>query len=189
MPVNISDGYKEKTMEFKDLTVERRSVRKYLEKPLSKELIEEILTEARMAPSWKNSETARIHVVMSEDKILEVTNCLVEFNRVRTKNAGALIVSTFVKNVAGFTDGKQDNELGNEWGAYDLGLHNSYMLLAAKNHGVDSLIMGLRDADAIRQVLGISDDEIIVSVIALGYGDGEPVFKERKAVEEITKFY
>ena len=51
-------------MEFKDLILERRSVRKYSSAPSHEELTE-ILTKAQMAPSWKNSQTARCYVVTS----------------------------------------------------------------------------------------------------------------------------
>ena len=54
-------------MEFKDLIVERRSVRKYGSAPSHEELTE-ILTKAQMAPSWKNSQTTRWYVVETPEK-------------------------------------------------------------------------------------------------------------------------
>ena len=37
----------------------RRSVRKYTDEKVSKELIEELVAAAAYAPSWKNSQTTR----------------------------------------------------------------------------------------------------------------------------------
>ena len=49
--------------------------------------------------------------------------------------------------------------------------------------------MGIRDADKIREILSISQDETIVSVIALGYRVQEPKMPKRKTVAEIVKFF
>ena len=101
----------------------------------------------------------------------------------------ALVVTTYVRDVVGFTQGKPDNEVGNGWGAYDLGLHDAYLVLAASDAGYDTLIMGIRDADAIRALLGVPEEEEIMSVIAIGRRGAEPVIKPRKPLEEVVKFY
>ena len=61
--------------------------------------------------------------------------CLPEMNQAKAENA-SLIVTTFVHNHAGFQkDGTPDNELGNGWGCYDLGLQNENLILKAKELG------------------------------------------------------
>ena len=174
-------------MEFKDLTLERRSVRKYSSAPSHEELAE-ILTQAQLAPSWKNSQTTRWYVVETPEKHEAIREALHEINRHKVENA-ALIVSTYVRNIAGFTKGEADNEVGNGWGAYDLGLHDAYLLLAAKDAGYDTLIMGLRDAEKIRAILNIAEDEEILSVISIGKRAEEPALRPRKSLEEVVKFY
>ena len=82
-----------------------------------------------------------------------------------------------------------DNEVGNGWGAYDLGLHDAYLILAAKDAGYDTLIMGLRDAEKIRTILSIPEEEEILSVIAIGKRGEEPALRPRKPLEEIVKIY
>ena len=74
------------------------------------------------------------------------------------------------------------------WGAYDLGLHDAYLILAAKDAGYDTLIMGIRDADALRQALAIPEEEQVVSVIAVGMAAQEPALKPRKPLEEVARF-
>ena len=176
-------------MEFEELIKERRAVRTYEEgKTVSQETIKEIIAEAQLAPSWKNSQTARYYVANTPEAIEKVKAALPEVNQTRVAGVSALIVTSFVKDVSGFTAGQADNELSNKWGAYDLGLNNAYFILAAKNSGLDTLIMGLRDADALRKVFGIPKQEQITSVIALGYGAGEPVFRPRKETDEICSF-
>ena len=75
------------------------------------------------------------------------------------------------------------------WGYYDLGLHNENFILKAKELGLDTLIMGIRNSEAIRKELNIPETETIVSVIAVGYGTVVPNKPKRKNTEDILKFY
>ena len=174
-------------MEFTTLIAERRSVRKFSSAPNHEELVE-ILNAARMAPSWKNSQTTRWYVVENQEKLEQIRLALHAVNQQKVTNA-TLIVSTYVRDIAGFTKGEADNEVGNGWGAYDLGLHDAYLILAAKNAGYDTLIMGLRDADKIRSALSIPEDEEIFSVIAIGKRTEEPALRPRKPLEDIVNFF
>ena len=115
--------------------------------------------------------------------------CLPEMNRTKSQNA-ALIVTTFVRDRAGFQkDGTPDNELGNGWGCYDLGLQNENLILKAEELGYATLIMGIRDAGSIRRLLDIPETEIVVAVIAVGKAGEEPARPKRREIEEITKFF
>ena len=59
---------KEIDMEFTELIKRRRSVRGYEDVAVSHEDLEEILTQAQQAPSWKNSQTARCYVAETSEK-------------------------------------------------------------------------------------------------------------------------
>lgn len=176
-------------MEFKELIQTRRSVRAFADEAVPHEVIEEIVKEAQMAPSWKNLEVARMYVVESPEKLEAFrTAALPEYNRANSEHA-ALIVTTYVTGEVGFREGTPVDDLGNEWGAYDLGLHDAYLILSARDHGYDTLIMGLRNVPVIRKELGIPENERIVSVIALGKRAKEPVLRPRRAMEEVVKFF
>ena len=175
-------------MQFTELIAERRSVRKY-EAAVPREELEVILSEARQAPSWKNQQTSRCYVLETPEKLEELrAEALPSFNRSSSANA-SLVVTTYVRNIVGFSDGTPANEIGNGWGAYDLGLHDAYLILAARNRGYDTLIMGIRDAEAIRRELQIPENEQIMSVIALGKKAKEPSDRPRKALEEVVRFF
>lgn len=76
------------------------------------------------------------------------------------------------------------------WGAYDLGLQNAYLILKARELGLDTLIMGIRDADKIREKLQIPESQQIVAVIALGYNAGESLERPRRRdLEKVLKIY
>ncbi len=178
-------------MEFNQLLETRRSIRKYKTDKVEKDLIEQMIQAAIQAPSWKNSQTARYHVVMS-DEMLEVVkrDCLPEFNANNCKDAPVLIVCTFIKDRAGFNkDGTTTNEVGQGWGYYDCGLHNENLVLKAHDLGLDTLIMGIRDEAKLREVLNIPENELIVSVISVGYRDIDPTKPARKEIEDIAVYY
>lgn len=177
-------------MEFQQLIESRRSVRKYTDREVTREQIEEIIKAAQQAPSWKNQQTSKYYCVLSKEKREAVrTTCFPSFNEQRSVNA-ALIVTAFEKNNVGFNDdGQPINELGNGWGCYDLGLHNMLFLLKAKEMGLDTLVMGIRDAQKLREVLDIPENEEIGAVLALGYADEEPKKPRRRELDDIAKFY
>ena len=90
-------------MELNEAIAKRRSIRKYQKKEVAKELIDEMITAAIEAPTWKNSQTGRYHVVMSEEMLEKVKwEGLARFNAENTEEAPVLIVETFVKDRSGF---------------------------------------------------------------------------------------
>ena len=115
--------------------------------------------------------------------------CLPEMNAGKCENA-VLLVSTFVHNRAGFDrEGNPDNEVGNGWGFYDLGLHNENLILKAAELGLGTLVMGIRNGEKLREVLQIPDTETVVSVIAMGYPAESPQKPKRKTPADIAKFF
>ena len=63
-------------LDFKKIATERRSVRKYQDKPVAREIIEEIIDLARYAPSATNAQTWQFIVVDNQDRIQEIANIL-----------------------------------------------------------------------------------------------------------------
>ena len=93
-------------------------------------------------------------------------------------------------NRSGFKqDGTADNELENGWGCYDLGLQNANLVLKAEELGYGTLIIGIRDAQKIREVLSVPKEETIVSVIAVGIPAEEPNRPKRKDTEDMVRFF
>ena len=175
-------------MEFNELIARRRSIRSY-ESAIDHDALAEILKEAQQAPSWKNQQTSRCYVVETPEILENLrASALPAFNQNSSANA-ALIVTTYVKDIVGYNDGAPVNEVGNGWGAYDLGLHDAYLILAARNAGYDTLIMGLRDADVLRSTLNIPENEEIMSVIAVGKRAAEPSLRPRKDLSEVVRFF
>ena len=110
-------------MEFQKVLETRRTVRKY-SAGITREQMEELLRAAQEAPSWKNSQTGRYYCVLSEEMVDKIrVECLPGAGNAGKSEHATLIITTFVHDRAGFQkDGSADNELGNGWGCYDLGL-------------------------------------------------------------------
>lgn len=178
-------------MELKESAETRRSIRAYKSRPVEREKVEEIICFLQNAPSWKNSQTGRYYIIMSPDKVSQVKEkCLPDFNRNNCKDAPVLIVTAFEKAHSGFDKDKNPvNEIGDKWGAYDLGLQNQLLMLKARELGLDTLIMGIRDGEALRSELDIPDSQEVVAVISLGYRDIDPDKPKRKDISEIARFF
>ncbi len=179
-------------MELNKVIEKRQSIRSFdPDRKVEVEAVRQMVAAAQMAPTWKNSQTGRYYVVMEEGNLAKFKEeCLHPYNAKNSAGAPVIIVTTYVRNISGFRkDGSQDNELGNEWGAYDLGLQNGNLLLKAAELGLSTLVMGLRDADKIREMLSIPEEEAVVSVIAVGYAAVDPERPARKPLDEVVKFY
>ena len=171
-------------MEFSELLLSRRSCRRYrVCAPVSRETLSAVLADTVLAPSWKNTETARYYAALSADAADAVRAALPDFNVDSTQNAAAYVVTTFVRGVSG----KIGDASNDKWGAYDCGLQAAYFVLSARAHGLDSLIMGLYDEKALRTLFAIPENEEVMSVIALGQAADVPALRPRKTPAEVSK--
>lgn len=177
-------------MKFFKVVEERRSIRKYKDKPVSDEDLKKMIHAAIAAPSWKNSQTPRYYVVTNEEKLASLKeNCLPPFNARNCENAPAVIVCCFEKGKSGMgNDGQYANECEEGWGYYDLGLASENLVLAATALGLGTLIMGIRNAEGLRKLLNIPEEQQIVSVISVCVPDIEPKMSNRLKMKETTIF-
>ena len=175
---------------FDEIVASRRSVRDYeAGTTITEAEVRALIATAMEAPSWANTQTTRYYVAMSADKVAAVKEHIGQGNARNTANAPVMIVSTFVKGQSGFGRGNQANEVGDGWGAYDNGLSNAYLILKAREQGFDTLIMGMREGDALRDIFGIPETEQVMAVISLGKRASDPRRPDRKPIDDIVKFY
>ena len=187
----ILPGYSQekKSPSFDEVLTTRRSIRNYdATKKISEAEVRELLKAAQEAPSWANQQPTKYYVAISPEKLAAVQE-MVGGNKDRIKNAPVLIVSTFERGKSGFFGNTPTNEVGDGWGAYDNGLSNCYLVLKARAMGFDTLIMGMREADKLRELFAIPENESVMAVIALGYRAGEPRKPNHRPLDEIVKFF
>ena len=82
---------------------ERRSIRKFQDKKVPRELLEEIVNISAYAPSWKNTQIARYIIVDDEKTLKALANekCAYGFkgNVATMEAAPALLLLTFVEGL------------------------------------------------------------------------------------------
>ena len=174
---------------FDEVLNNRRSIRSYdATKTISEQEVRILMEAVQEAPSWANQQPSKYYVAMTPEKIAAVQE-LIGGNKRNVQGAPVLIVSTFERGKSGFFQGNPANEVGDGWGAYDNGLSNCYLILQARAMGFDTLIMGMRDADKLRSLFNIPENEAIMAVIALGYRKNQPVQPRHKQLDDVVKFY
>lgn len=89
-------------MTAKECIKGRRSIRKFADTPVSRDLIADIVETASYAPSWKHTQITRYIAVEGElkDKIADECTSAYAKNGEIIKNAPMLIAVTFIKTAA-----------------------------------------------------------------------------------------
>ena len=178
-------------MKFDKVLEGRRSIRRWTDQPIEHDKLKKILKAAQLAPSWKNSQSARFYVVTQDTLLAQLKeNGLPPFNQKNAEKAPCLIVACFESGKSGLgTDGRFANECEEGWSYFDLGLAVENICLEAYQLGLGTLIMGIRNAEAIRTMLHIPESQQICAVIALGTPDIDPPKPKRLKLKETTVFF
>ncbi len=166
----------------------RRSIRKYLDKKIPREIIEKLLECAAYAPSAMRVLPWNFIVIENKEKIRELSNKSKETlnllgygmkfaERVTSRedlifyNAPLVIIITCDKNV--------------KWRKEDTALAAQNMFLAAQSLGLGScwigLAQGLEKDEKTRKDLSIPENHEIIAVLIFGYPAEEKPIPERKA--------
>ena len=172
---------------------ERRSVRKYSEKEIPNEIFDEIIELARYAPSWKNSQVVRYHIIRDasvKESIADKCVLDFDFNAKTIKRAKALLLINVVKNISGFEkDGTFSTSKEDRWEVFDAGIATQTFCLAAHSKGIASVILGVFDEEKIGQYCNIPENEKVAALVAVGYPlePAKPA-PQRKNIEDIRSY-
>ena len=156
-----------------DCIYTRRSVRKYLDKPVPKELIDELLNAAVMAPSAMNSQPWHFTIVEGKEKIAYFGERV--FKRLKSLDIEKGYKPAKPEHIFYraplliLISGKRDYK----WLKDDINLAVQNMFLTAHSLGFGSCWIGFAksldsDEDA-RKELGIPEDFEIVAPLIFGY--------------------
>lgn len=173
---------------------ERRSVRKYKDEVVDRELMKEIVDIARWAPSWANFQIARYTLVDDPDIIRKLTTDGVKgfaYNVKTLERAKGVAVLSFVKGKSGKLDPKKDEyatEQGSVWEVFDAGIACQTFCLAAHAKGVGTCIFGVIDDKSIAEIVGLPEGETVGALIVYGYPDEQPPATKRMEIDEILRF-
>ena len=153
-------------MEVKDALLKRRSIRKYLDKEVSDEIIEELLHAAMSGPSACNRRPWIFYVIKDQDKLNELRKA----SRFSNMNAPLAIV------VVGDLSRSLPLQLKDFW-IQDCSAATENILLRATDLGLGSLWCGIypqkRPVERVKDILGITNSDIPLNIIYIGDGDEE----------------
>lgn len=178
-------------METQDCLLSRRSVRRYVDRPIPRETLEEIVDAARFAPSWNNQREVRYLCVLDpvrKDKLAALSGA---FNKPHIQPAAALFVVLGKRDCVGLEPGSPDGvyyHKSKEWLMLDAGIAIQTLCLAAWDRGVGTLIMGSFGGEAIRDYLQIPEEDELIALVSAGYPAETPVVPQHRTVEESVQF-
>jgi len=180
-------------MELSQAIKGRHSVRRFEEKPIAHEVIEEIVDLARFAPSWKNTQIARYIIVEDREKIEALASDLCtygfSYNAKTILSAQAVCILTYVKNRSGFdSDGSFSTPKGDRWESFDCGLFAGDFVLAAHEKGIGTVILGYFDEEEIKKHISVPENQGIGCIIPMGYPKFPAEATPRKEVSELLSF-
>ena len=156
----------------------RRSVRKYLDKPVEDDKLQAVLEAVRMAPSWANMQCWRLVVV--KDKAVKET--LSDLSYVESYFAPkgykanpskkALAEAPMVLVLCA-----EPSQSGVLWGQsyylVDAGIASQNLMLAARGQGLGTVFVGVYDEVKVKGILNIPQNVRVVGLFPLGYPAGE----------------
>lgn len=180
-------------MEAIQMLKERRSVRRYKQEKVDRELMKEIIDISRFAPSWCNYQIARYTVIDDIEVIKRISeegaNDFI-YNINTLKNTKGVVVLSFVQGKSGKIKGVDTSTLleANVWEAFDAGIACQTFCLAAYAKGIGTCIMGVFNEKKIAEIINLPENETVAALITYGYIDEEPKTAPRKDVNDIMRF-
>ncbi len=172
----------------------RRSVRKFLSKPIEPEKLQAVLNAARLAPSWANLQCWRFVVVEDpsvKGRISELSYVEAFFAHrgYKTNPAQKALAEAPVVIVACAEPGESGDMRGQQYYLTDVGIATENLMLAAHALGLGSVFVGVFDEEGLGDLLNIPPEVRIVGLFPLGYpqevGKGGP---PRKPLDEIVYY-
>ena len=150
--------------------LKRRTIRRFLQKPLSRDFLKRLVNAGRLAPSGANLQPLEFIVV--EDKVL------------LGKVFATLKWAAYIAPAGDPPQGKRpvayivvliNKEIKKEKGEVDAAAAIENMILVATDEGVGCCWLGSIDRDKLAEILHVPEAFLIDSVVALGYPDEAPV--------------
>ena len=159
-------------MSLVEVILSRRSIRKYVDKDVPRDVLDKILEAGRQSPSAANRQPYHFIVVTKDEIKKEFPGLVSGF----LKNAPIIIVGC--ANPKALLTGK--------WAIVDTTIALENMVIAAWSLGVGSCWIGAFNEQKIKEKLQIPKNYKIVALLSLGYPAENP--KPRKKKEKSTLF-
>ena len=167
-------------MEFTQVIQERTATRKFSDKPIAQETLNNILNIGRLAPTSKNNQPQVIYVITSQEGLAKV-----DMASPCRYNAPAVLIICSDKTKA-FTN--------NDYSSYetDACIVATHLMLAATNYQVDNIWIEMFDKKILKNVFNIPSNIEPICLLPLGYRAEDcplnPLHQVRKELHEYVKY-
>lgn len=159
-------------MDFLELVKHRCSIRSFIDKPIEKEKLERILEAGRVAPTACNKQPQRIIVVQNWQNIIKVQKAY--------KTFGSPCILIICRDERDELIREFDHKCS---GDLDIGIVTDHMMLAAREIGIGSVMVGLFDPGIIRREFNIPEYIQPTALLILGYPKNGFLDANRHATE------
>jgi nitroreductase len=165
-------------MDFLDLAKQRCTIRSFSDKTVGKEILDYILESGRVAPTACNMQPQRIIVVQKTENIEKVQKAY--------KTFGSTCILIVCRDERDALVREYDNKCS---GDLDIGIVTDHMMLAAREKGIGSVMVGLFDPRIIRKEFNIPDYIQPTALLILGHPkdgflDANRHLKQRKPINK-----
>jgi len=159
-------------MELMDIIRTRKSVRKYLDKPIEREKIIKCIEAARLAPSAENVQPWRFIVL--DDPEIKNHFCMEACSGIYRpslfiKNAPVVIVILAKLDIIANRIGRAVQ--GTQYYLLDIGIAGEHLVLQAQELGIGTCWIGWFNERKAKKALNIPSKYRVVALIAMGYPD------------------
>ena len=179
-------------MNAKDCLLQRRSCRRFLDKPIERSTIRQIVDLARFAPSWKNTQIVRYTVIDTPTVKNDIAeNCVhgYVFNTKTIQRAATLVVISYETGHSGRdTNGDLQSADAEKWEMFDAGIAAQTFYLAAREYEIGTCIIGIIDEKDIAQKLQLPANQKVACLVAMGYPEVWKDAPARMECEDLLHF-
>lgn len=141
--------------------LERRSIRKYKDKKISDDIVEELLKAAMAAPSAANEQTWQFVVLRDKETMKKITK-VHDYSKMLLEADVAIVVC-----------GDKSKELVKDFWVQDCSAATENILIEAQDKGLGAVWLGVypmkERVDGIKEILKLPEEIIPLSVISIGY--------------------
>ena len=161
-------------MELFEAIQTRRSVRKFQDRPVEEDKLQQLLEAVRMAPSWANMQCWSFIVVKDKSKketISELSYVEAFFAPKGYKvNPAKKALAEAPLVIVACADPEKSGVLWDQpYYMTDLGIASQNLWLAARGLGLGTVFVGVFEEQKLRELLGIPQNIRVVGLFPVGY--------------------
>ena len=176
-------------MTLMNIIRERRSIRKFEDREVPLDLQNQLLEAVQWSQSWANTQCWEVILVQDPGIRTRLQETMSKGNPATKAivEAPLLLGLAGKLRTSGYYKGEAPTKYG-DWFLFDLGMATQNLCLAAQDLGLGSVVVGLFDHDAARDVLQIPPEFELPVLIPLGYPAQSPKAPKRREIKEFTHY-